>query len=127
MEYYAFIQNDKIIGTGQCKILNEDITCLEIKEELYNAISENRDKYVYRDGEIVLDENNLVNQLKTAREELLATEQKLVDLDYIGIKIATGRATIEDYADKIAEMNTLADKVNELRNKISELEEKSKE
>lgn len=34
--------------------------------------------------------------------------------DYIGIKIATGRATIEDYADVIAEMTEKADRLEQL-------------
>lgn len=34
--------------------------------------------------------------------------------DYIGTKIATGRATIEDYADEIAEMRVKADRIDEI-------------
>ena len=63
-------------------------------------------------------------ELEKKQQELWETEQKLRDLDYIGVKIATGRATIEEYADEIAEMSRLADKVNELRAEIKELENK---
>ena len=34
--------------------------------------------------------------------------------DYIGVKIATGRATIDDYADEIAMMNEKAERINEI-------------
>ena len=63
-------------------------------------------------------------ELEKKQQELWETEQKLRKLDYIGVKIATGRATIEEYADEIAEMSRLADKVNELRAEIKELENK---
>jgi len=57
------------------------------------------------------------------QEELWDAENKLREMDYIGTKIATGRATIEEYADKIALMSELAQKVDELRTKIAQLEE----
>lgn len=63
-------------------------------------------------------------ELEKKQQELWETEQKLRDLDYIGVKIATGRATIEEYADEIADMSRLADKVNELRAEITDLKEK---
>ena len=53
MTYYAFIQNGEIINTGQCKCLNADILNIEVSEEIYNNI----EKYTYKDGEIVLNEN----------------------------------------------------------------------
>ena len=34
--------------------------------------------------------------------------------DYIGVKIATGRATIEEYATEIAEMTEKANRINEI-------------
>ena len=38
--------------------------------------------------------------------------------DYIGIKIATGVATIEEYSDKLEYVQTLRDKINELKAKL---------
>lgn len=61
-------------------------------------------------------------ELEKKQQELWETEQKLRELDYIGVKIATGRATIEEYADEIADMSRLADKVNKMRAEIKELE-----
>lgn len=41
-------------------------------------------------------------------------EQWLKDHDYIGTKIATGRATVEEYATEIAEMTVKANRINEI-------------
>lgn len=49
-------------------------------------------------------------------KELRIAELKnlLASYDYIGIKIATGRATIEEYAEQIAQMTKWAEEINEL-------------
>ena len=49
--------------------------------------------------------------LQTEKAEL---ESWLKDHDYIGVKIATGRATIDDYADEIALMTEKAERINEI-------------
>lgn len=54
--------------------------------------------------------------------ELFSYENKLRELDYIGIKIACGRAKKSDYANEIALMDEYAAKVNELREQIAALE-----
>lgn len=61
-------------------------------------------------------------ELDKAYEELYSAMSWLNKHDYIGVKIATGRATAEEYADQIAEMNIYANKVNEAREKIKQLE-----
>lgn len=45
---------------------------------------------------------------------LNALHQMLRDYDYIGVKIATGRATIKEYTDQIAQMKSWAAEVNDL-------------
>ena len=57
------------------------------------------------------------------QQELWDAENQLKEMDYIGTKIATGRATIEDYADKIALMSELAEQVSDLRAQIKALDE----
>lgn len=54
------------------------------------------------------------------RERLYQIEEEFRQLDYIGIKIATGRATVAEYAQEIARMEELAAEKNEI---MSELEE----
>lgn len=53
--------------------------------------------------------------------EMSECEDWLSAHDYIGTKIATGRATIEEYADVIAEMNVKADRINEIKEELSKL------
>jgi polyhydroxyalkanoate synthesis regulator phasin len=76
---------------------------------------------VFERNELEYTQNEVKN-LEKKYKELWETESKLRALDYIGVKIATGRATIEEYAEEIAEMSRLADKVNQLRAEIKELE-----
>ena len=56
------------------------------------------------------------------QNELWTYENKLRELDYIGTKIATGRAKKADYADEITLMSEYAAKVDELREQIAALE-----
>lgn len=69
------------------------------------------------------DESIYVEPPKPTQEELrrqtLQTEKAqletwLKDHDYIGTKIATGRATVEEYATEIAEMTEKAERINEI-------------
>jgi hypothetical protein len=53
MTYYAFIENNKINGKGQCSVLNDDIISFEITEEVYNNI----DHYIWDGSDVVLNPN----------------------------------------------------------------------
>lgn len=52
-------------------------------------------------------------------KELSTAERWLSEHDYIGTKIATGRATAEEYAEEIAEMTRLAGRINEIKNELN--------
>ena len=75
--------------------------------------------YRFINGELVLDEAK-VSRLKAEEEKAKLIEEKaeleawLKSHDYIGVKIATGRATIDDYADEIALMTEKANRINEI-------------
>ena len=82
---------------------------------------------VYKvDGESVTYSNDgsvYVEPTKPTEEELrrqsLQTEKAELEAwlsahDYIGVKIATGRATIDDYAVEIALMTEKAERINEI-------------
>lgn len=82
---------------------------------------------IYRvDGESVTYSNDgsvYIEPPKPTEEELrrqaLQTEKAELEAwlsahDYIGVKIATGRATIDDYADEIALMTEKAERINEI-------------
>lgn len=55
--YYAFIQDNKINGVGQCPCLNEEIQNIEIAESVYNSIIEDKDTYIWDGEEIILNPN----------------------------------------------------------------------
>ena len=59
-------------------------------------------------------------QLAAYQAELHEKQSWLAAHDYIGTKIATGRATAEDYSDEIATMAEYAARVDELRTLIAE-------
>lgn len=79
-----------------------------------DSITYSNDGSVYVEPYNPTEEELRKQQLLYEKTEL---EQWLKDHDYIGIKIATGRGTIEEYADVIAEMNEKANLIN----KINEL------
>ena len=59
-----------------------------------------------------LTEQELIRQaLQTEKADL---EAWLKAHDYIGVKIATGRATIEEYATEIEDMTEKAERINEI-------------
>ena len=54
--------------------------------------------------------------------EKVELEEWLAAHDYIGVKIATGRATIEEYSDVIAEMREKAERINKIDAELASLE-----
>lgn len=60
-------------------------------------------------------------QLEAYQTELAEKESWLREHDYIGVKIATGRATVDAYAAEIATMTEYAARVEELRMLIERL------
>ena len=79
--------------------------------------------YQFIGGALVLDETKLAKVIKEeeGRERLFELSAEKAELeswlkahDYIGVKIATGRATIDDYADEIALMTEKAERINEI-------------
>ena len=69
--------------------------------------------YCEANPDMVLSEHPLEERVKLQREKS-RLEQWLTAHDYIGTKIATGRSTIEDYAEEIAEMRVKAQRINEI-------------
>ena len=77
-------------------------------------------------GDIVLDEAKL-SRLKAEEEKSkLITEKAELEAwlrnhDYIGTKIATKRATVEEYATEIKEMTEKAERINEINDLLESL------
>lgn len=92
------------------------------------------DGYVYTEPEPDSVTPELTEEQKQEQERLAKvteTEGKIAaidaefkTLDYVGIKIATGRATISDYEPEIARMSQLADEKNELETQLTDLQVK---
>ena len=62
--YYFHIQDNQIIGKGQVKLLNAE--SIEVSEEVYNE----SEKYIYQDGEIVLNPNYEQEQEQKEKERI---------------------------------------------------------
>lgn len=82
--------------------------------------------YQFINGELVLDENKL-SEIEALKEKDRLLKEKseletwLSSHDYIGVKIATGRATIEEYATEIAEMTEKANRINDIDKELEKL------
>ena len=61
----------------------------------------------------------LINEQQTI---ILDREGKLTSTDYIAAKIAEGKATKSEYADKIAERQSWRDDINAAKDEIERLE-----
>ena len=66
------------------------------------------------DGWYFVKANDPIPESVLLEDEMRVLEQWLRDHDYIGIKIATGRATVEEYAKEIEEMKKKAERINEI-------------
>lgn len=66
MTYYVFIENEEIKSKGQCKCLSENVLNVEVDEEIYNNI----EKYIYQDGEIILDPDYETRKAQEEKERI---------------------------------------------------------
>lgn len=64
--YYAFIENNKINGVGECRQLTEGVTNFEISEEIYNDI----DRYIWDGSDVILDTDYEEKQAQKERQRL---------------------------------------------------------
>ena len=71
--YFAFIEENKINGCGQCQC--SEVQNIEITQEQFNNIQ----NYVYLNGEIVIDPNLSAKQLQQAKEEKIVLNDTLRD------------------------------------------------
>lgn len=97
----------------------DELPKYDMYRQLLKVVDE---KLVVVDLEISHEREKVIRRIEISNEINLL-KQKLRDYDYIGVKIATGRATIEEYSKQIEEMNIWADRINELEELLSELEQ----
>ena len=72
--------------------------------------------YKVNDGFVSFDseKEERINNINSLINEKVELESWLKNHDYIGTKIATGRATVEEYATEIEEMKEKAERINEI-------------
>lgn len=68
--YLIFIQNNKIMGSGQCECLNEEIKNIEVSEELYNSFNENPELYIWDGEKVIVDPDYEEKQAQKERERI---------------------------------------------------------
>ena len=84
--------------------------------------------YQYLDGELVLDETkkqSIIDERnkQSVKKQINSLKEELLKYDYIGVKIAMGVATKEEYAEQIAYTETIREQIRELENFRTEIEE----
>ena len=70
-----------------------------------------------------MKKSEINEQINAQQTIILDREGKLTATDYIAAKIAEGKATKTEYADKIAERQTWRDDINAAQDEIKRLEE----
>lgn len=69
-----------------------------------------------------MKKSEIIEQINAQQTIILDREGKLTATDYIAAKIAEGKATHEDYAEKIAQRQTWRDDINAAQDEIARLE-----
>ena len=82
MTYYAFIQDNKINGTGQC---SSSMLNVEITEEVYNDI----ERYIWNGEEIILDPDYAEKQKEKERQHISQLHMTRGDV-FRGLLLAKG-------------------------------------
>ena len=102
MTYYIYIENNKINGSGQAKIIDENINSFVVNEIEYNNFIENPEKYVWdEETETVIDNPNYEEvQAQKERERIAMLNLTRGDV-FRGLLLAKGitRAQIKSLID----------------------------
>ena len=98
----------KLDGNTQLGDFSDFTTIYKVDGE---SVTYSNDGSIYVEPPKPTEEELRRQALQTEKAEL---EAWLSAHDYIGVKIATGRATIDDYADEIALMTEKAERINEI-------------
>lgn len=108
--YYIFIENNKINGAGQARILEEEITNFEVTEELYNAYVAEPSKYIWGvDKQEVIENPNYEEELIKSREN--AFNKDFFKVQYNGQDLYF-RKQPKGYSSAVESINTAFNIVN---------------
>ena len=105
----------KLDGKTQLGDFSEFTTVYKVDGE---SVTYSNDGSVYVEPPKPTEEELRKQALQTEKAEL---EAWLKEHDYIGVKIATKRATVEEYANEIAEMTEKANRINEINDLLESL------
>ena len=116
--YYAFIENGKINGCGQVRCLTEGVQNIEITEQQAGEL----DKYIYKNGEIILDPDYEAKQAQKAKEE--HRKELIAQLDAIDLKCIRSLRAIQaaDFTDEdVAKLQELEQQAARIRSELQNL------
>ena len=108
MAYFVNIENGKINGTSELnnsKFWTDDYFQIEVTEEIYNNI----EKYIYKDGEIVINENLELELAEERKQEFLKQFFKIDGYGYF-------RKQPKGYGSAVESLNTAFNIVTVLGN-----------
>lgn len=126
MKYYAqYNHTTGELSKANVKCLNTEVDNIEISEEVFNSF----DKYVYDNGNIVLDADYEHKQVvKNAKARIEELKAQLVASDYVANKLIEAYALNDmelfemyraKYKDKIEERKAIRAKIDELEEMIN--------
>ena len=105
----------KLDGKTQLGDFSEFTTVYKVDGD---SVTYSNDGSIYVEPPKPTEEELRKQALQTEKAEL---EAWLSAHDYIGTKIATGRATIDDYTDEIALMSEKANRINEIDRELNSI------
>lgn len=94
--YYAIIENNEIIGKGQCPCSGENIASIEIEQDVYD----NLERYMYDNGSIVLNPNYEKEQEEKRLEEFKKNYFE-TSLGWVSRKVHMKDGSIKDFLSDI--------------------------
>lgn len=106
MTYYIFIENGKINGAGQARVLNDEetltpITSFEVSEEVYNAYVANPDKYIWDGLDVVKNPNYEQEQaIKAKQQRIDKIKAQLTELDQKRIRALCEPSTLTNESNQ---------------------------
>ena len=77
MTYYAFVENNTIIGKGECPCTSDNLFSVEVDELAYNEI----EKYIWDGTDVILDPDYEEKQAQKERERLDALTLTPADVE----------------------------------------------
>lgn len=80
--FYAFIEDNKLVGAGECRQLTEGVDNVEISEEVFRNI----ERYVWNGTDMVRDPDFEVKrrsaEMRAERDELLLVTDRYMLVDF---------------------------------------------